>query len=440
MPADVPHVIDLLRRAHAAAAACLVAPDVEAITACEEPPPPVSLTQRLEAIARLAMADGREHVVREGQAIIAVGDGELGAGVLLPAGRGAPDEVAAVSDDLRKLLGEMSVGRRRELGVRVDPRQVPEWVVTGAASLDGMAFALCEAVRRETGRAAAVVVRDSSPQQGATVVAVSPGADRRLIGRAIGPDSVAGRALSGDVPVVGHGGSELFGRSQHDRRRHAEPAIAFPLRSGREGVGALVVFGSHRTLDPEVRERLMWLTVDAGPRLAAALQVRHAETQALTDPLTGLPNRRALDRALASFDGPGGALLCVDVDHFKAVNDGFGHQAGDQVLRHLARIFCRTLREGDLATRIGGEEFALWLPGATLGDAQEIAERIRAGVAETPCHAAGADLKITCSLGLAAVPETVSRVDNLLPAADAALYRAKHRGRNRVETAQPGGY
>jgi len=140
---------------------------------------------------------------------------------------------------------------------------------------------------------------------------------------------------------------------------------------------------------------------------------------------------------LANARGEPAALLMADIDHFKKLNDGFGHAAGDAALRHLAQIFRATLREGDIASRIGGEEFALWLPTASLTVAAEIAERIRRRTAEATMTWAGADLRMTCSVGVAAYPETVGHPDNLYAAADAALYRAKEGGRNRVELARP---
>jgi diguanylate cyclase (GGDEF)-like protein len=157
----------------------------------------------------------------------------------------------------------------------------------------------------------------------------------------------------------------------------------------------------------------------------------------MTDELTRLPNRRALDRALVGWgDDQPGALLCVDIDLFKKVNDDLGHAAGDAALKHVARIFRQALREGDVAARIGGEEFAIWLPHTPLTHAVDVAERIRKSVEATVMHWAGTDVKMTCSVGVAAIPETVTQVANLFPTADSALYQAKSRGRNRVETAK----
>jgi diguanylate cyclase (GGDEF)-like protein len=168
-----------------------------------------------------------------------------------------------------------------------------------------------------------------------------------------------------------------------------------------------------------------------------AAAIRAAETRARTDELTGLWNRRALDRTMQVDQSAECALLLVDLDHFKKLNDSLGHAAGDAALRHVARILRSTLREQDLAARVGGEEFALWLPNTSIERAREVAERVRQGVAAAKLYWAGAELSIACSVGVAAKPATVGQTANLYTAADAALYRAKEGGRNRVEVALP---
>jgi diguanylate cyclase (GGDEF)-like protein len=184
-----------------------------------------------------------------------------------------------------------------------------------------------------------------------------------------------------------------------------------------------------------LRDRVAGLAADMTRYIGAAAAVRAAEARAVTDALTGLPNRRALDRAMAQAGDRPAALLMVDADHFKALNDTWGHAAGDAALKHLGRIFLRSLRDGDLASRIGGEEFALWLDGAGLPTALEVAERVRRAVADTRLPWAGTELRLTCSVGVACFPDPIEAVTNLHAAADAALYRAKQAGRNRVEVA-----
>ncbi len=435
MPANVPHTVDLLRRAHGAMAACVIVPDTDPVVSVGSPRPAGTVIERALATTRLALTDGREHVLREGEAIVAAGDGQLGAAVVLPAGSEAARTPERVTADLRRLIAELRVSLRREFGALKDPAAVPDWIAAGSESLEGTAFALAEAVSAQTGRATAVVLRDPGLEI-CTVLAVSRAADRRLLGLITAPDSAVGRACTGDIPVVGPSAHELWGRPRSERRRRSEEGTAFPLRDGQRGVGALVVFGPHATLPASVREWVMWMAVDAGPRLASAAQVRAAETRAVTDELTRLPNRRALERLIGSVGEGSGALCLVDIDLFKQVNDGFGHAAGDATLRHVARLFRRVLREDDFAARLGGEEFALWLPQTPLDRAVEVAERVREAVETSTLHWGGADLKLTCSIGVSSVPETVRQPSNLVASADAALYRAKELGRNRVEVAR----
>jgi diguanylate cyclase (GGDEF)-like protein len=167
--------------------------------------------------------------------------------------------------------------------------------------------------------------------------------------------------------------------------------------------------------------------------------VRQAEERAATDPLTGLPNRMALDQAMANAPSGPSAVLYVDLDHFKAINDRLGHPAGDDALRHVAGVLHSALREGDVPARTGGEEFVLWLPNTTKASALDVAERVRRSVEESGWRWKGSDVGLTCSIGVAATPDTTQQVANLTAAADAALYRAKRAGRNRVEEARPAG-
>ena len=155
------------------------------------------------------------------------------------------------------------------------------------------------------------------------------------------------------------------------------------------------------------------------------------------DPLTGLPNRRAFDEELArevaraARTGAPLAVAVLDVDRFKAVNDGHGHAVGDAVLRAVAARARAVVRAGDLAARTGGEEFGLLLPGADLAGAVELAERVRAALAARPVEAAGRALVVTASLGCAALGPGESP-EALVARADARMYEAKRAGRDRV--------
>ena len=166
---------------------------------------------------------------------------------------------------------------------------------------------------------------------------------------------------------------------------------------------------------------------------------------AATDPLTGLANRRTLMSTLerefrrSQRNGAPLSLLMADIDHFKQVNDRYGHQQGDAVLATVAGILRHRLRPYDLAARFGGEEFCLILPETILDEAVKVGERIRRAVAGQAFPGPLADLQLTVSLGAAVFP-TVSVVsdDDLIRAADKALYRAKKAGRNRLHAADNG--
>lgn len=160
------------------------------------------------------------------------------------------------------------------------------------------------------------------------------------------------------------------------------------------------------------------------------------------DALTGLANRRsliaALDRDVARTvrTRESYALMMLDIDHFKAVNDGHGHLAGDQVLCHVAGLLRARLRAQDMVGRYGGEEFLALLPDTLLGGALELAESMRQAVAQTPCMYEGRAITVTVSIGVCGGRlEPADGWDMLIHTADQALYAAKAAGRDRVECA-----
>ncbi len=159
----------------------------------------------------------------------------------------------------------------------------------------------------------------------------------------------------------------------------------------------------------------------------------------MTDGLTGVHNRRYFDhRSLIEFSQAVRhryplACLFLDIDHFKAINDGHGHPAGDEVLRQVGGLIQRSLRTGDLAARYGGEEFVVLLPRTDLAGAREVAERIRLMVQEAPfVMPEGGTVGATLSAGLAMLSAEATSFAELLSAADRALYEAKRAGRNRT--------
>ncbi|WP_374580459.1 CHASE domain-containing protein [Pseudoduganella sp.] len=161
---------------------------------------------------------------------------------------------------------------------------------------------------------------------------------------------------------------------------------------------------------------------------------------ATTDFLTGLPNRREFMARLESEQarlqrdvGGRAAVLMLDIDHFKNINDAHGHDWGDAVLRHLAGLMRDSQRKIDMLGRVGGEEFAILLPGADMEAARAFAERLRQRIADTPLQHNGSSIAITVSIGIAGMAPADRSGDAALVRADHALYRAKRAGRNRVE-------
>ncbi len=167
--------------------------------------------------------------------------------------------------------------------------------------------------------------------------------------------------------------------------------------------------------------------------------VNNTMALAVTDELTGLYNRRYFDRHMHVMLGKAHsqdrrlALMMLDMDHFKAVNDGYGHDAGDVVLKEFSARLKRNVRGVDLACRFGGEEFVVLMPDTDQNQAEAVAERVRQAVAERPFEVPGGrSLRITVSAGVALRESEADTAETLIKRADVALYRAKREGRNRV--------
>jgi diguanylate cyclase (GGDEF)-like protein len=189
----------------------------------------------------------------------------------------------------------------------------------------------------------------------------------------------------------------------------------------------------------EARDAATWFVEQASIALENARLHRIVQQQAVTDELTELANRRSFIAALttetsrANRFGTPLVLVLADIDDFKRVNDRFGHQSGDLVLREFARILRESVREVDLPVRFGGEEFALLLPDTDLTGGMQLAERLRSALAEVRIPTDEGEIRATASFGVAAyVPGAAD--EELLIEADACLYRAKAGGKNRVVT------
>ena len=167
------------------------------------------------------------------------------------------------------------------------------------------------------------------------------------------------------------------------------------------------------------------------------------QEQAIRDPLTGLYNRRYLDETLerelsrAKREGYPISLTMIDLDHFKLVNDTYGHKAGDEVLITLSALLQSQAREGDIPCRYGGEEFVLVLPRMPLEVASQRAEQWREAFANMTTRHGEFEIGATMSIGLATYPDHAATAEDLIDSADQALYKAKAAGRNRLALAEP---
>jgi diguanylate cyclase (GGDEF)-like protein len=218
-------------------------------------------------------------------------------------------------------------------------------------------------------------------------------------------------------------------------------AIAHPLRDGdgSQVVGVVSVGRSGKPFTPGDRELFRYLAGQAARSIENVQLHETATTRSVTDELTGLSNRRAFDDALsteverARRYGSGLGLILLDLDNFKSINDTYGHQQGDIVLREVARVLRDASREIDHPARYGGEELAVVVPGTDLEGTFNLAERVRMRIGELriPRIDGQGTISVTTSCGVAAVPPTTADERVLLGAADSALYEAKGTGRNK---------
>jgi diguanylate cyclase (GGDEF)-like protein len=214
---------------------------------------------------------------------------------------------------------------------------------------------------------------------------------------------------------------------------NARTLLVTPLVADGNPLGVLVVETKRRShrLERRILSTLGQFTSHAALALRNAWLLEEIRRMADTDGLTGVSNRRSFERALerevarAARTGEQLALVLLDIDHFKQLNDRHGHQVGDRVLRSTGAALIASSRDFDTAARYGGEEFVVLLPGCGAAEAVAAAERLRAAIA-----AAGGDVDVTASAGVATLPHNASDASGLVRAADEALYESKRRGRD----------
>lgn len=340
------------------------------------------------------------------------------------------DDFAALGEEFNKMVTRLE-GRETDLLVERERLRVALLRIGDAvgASLDRDALlevvvaAAREGVGADTGR----------------VSVCPPGGSWRVVVRS-GEEGLGEDALR----TVEHRAARTAHAAEaHDGMRHA---LARPLKDSQGSVVALISIaraGSGFTTSE--RKLFSHLAGQAARSMSNVESHRAATAQALTDPLTGLANRRAFGERLAlevdrvsRFPDQALSLLILDIDDFKLVNDTLGHQVGDEVLREVAKVLRHRARDVDLPVRYGGEELALIVPGADLDGAVRVAERVRERVASLAIPARGelgGAVRITLSVGVAQLGPGTADAASLVAAADGALYRAKRAGKNRVERA-----
>jgi diguanylate cyclase (GGDEF)-like protein len=362
-------------------------------------------------------------------------------GLLLPILADAASLVLA-EDDLKRLLDGV---RRRPQIVELAQAQADE---ASPESANSVGLRLAYQLERVLGAQVVVAARElpdtlvRDPRASdlrVRVIGVSGQGDRRMLGTYL-PEGSALRDVA-----LGHRGDGVIegdplGGGVADRRQHPGAVVLRQIRSAGEAVGAVAIWPPGGRGPASAAEAELTVALDhAGPRLYRARKVDQQRNRATADRLTGLLNRRGLEEVMSrQGDAKTGSLIYADLDDFKSLNDTLGHPAGDVAIAHFSKIIQGQIRAVDAAGRIGGEEFAIWLPGTELELGIRIAERIRMRLSTTSWDWQGRAWPLTASFGVAGCPETSQSLANLAAQADAALYVAKNSGRNRVERAGEG--
>ena len=318
------------------------------------------------------------------------------------------------------------------------PREVFEAALEAAAGFAPLDFGAVTLLVEEEGRRRHEVVRAVTLAAGERRTSEVEGT--RFADNA-GLVSAAVR-LRSSLPGKGIRVSEATVLDEGTRLRGLAAIKILPLKTADRVLGTLLLGSKReRAFPPEAVRQLEVIAMQAADALLRARLFEQSERLATTDGLTGLANHRTfqarLDEqlAVARRYGKRLSLILCDVDHFKAVNDTYGHPVGDQVLQGTARVLLKEARETDLVARYGGEEFALVMPETESAGAVAIAERIRARLAETAFPSELGPLRVTLSLGVATFPDDAQAKSRLIELADASLYHAKRHGRNRAVAA-----
>ncbi len=358
----------------------------------------------------------------------------------------AKQSLRGFGETLAQLLHLLHDGRetRRYQGKAEEVADAVEKIQKHQAS-GPLAAEICRAAQQVSGASAAALVFWNADTETGVVAHMEP--------RGVAPPVVSRDSLAGMVcrpmatPVLRENfrsaGIPLFSANEPGARPGS--AAAVPLVKDDDVVGAIVVMGDEPAQITAVETALLKpLAKFAHTAVKAVRELELRKGQATRDALTGLANRHAFDDRMKSLMaasdrfGQKTSLILADVDNFKGVNDTFGHEAGDEVLKAVAKAFQAGVRDMDMCARYGGEELAVVLPQTDGKRAVEVADRLRRAVEEMRVKLNdGRTIQVTVSFGVASHPDSVFGQEGLFKAADDALYAAKHEGKNCVKYATP---
>ena len=418
-----PPFLDWLRRANGALGAWLVGPGSRENSRRDAEVPEIvdrTVQARLE---NQRVADGQGVERLEGGTLVYASLDGRAAGLLLEAGHSAEARTLALQDLARLLDYE------RWKPVLSDVARQQE---KSDETVESIALRLAHQLERIHGAQICVAVPHAT---GVKIAGVSLRSDRRLLGGLVEEGSALDRVTMGQADVL-PGVQNPMGRTVSDRR-HEDAAYVRWIPGDKRPAGAVALWtpGGREPTGPPLADLRRALEA-AGPRLVTALERRALAEAAIRDPLTGLLNRQGLQDALGLVSTTSAVLIYADLDHFKTLNDELGHPAGDAALVHIARILLRAVRAQDAVARIGGEEFAVWLPNTPLERGRQVAERLRQAIVWSDWQWKGDRRMLAASFGVAAWPETAPIREVLPEQADAALYEAKRSGRGQVVVAK----
>ena len=286
-------------------------------------------------------------------------------------------------------------------------------------------------------------VREIAPENAGEVLLTDRTRRKLSFARSVSGQDAPGCSVqtTGGCAAVRNGNILTFPSSEaldacprlRNRESGIRSACCIPINSMGQSIGVLHLTGDEAgRIDESARGRLEVLAFQSGVRLGMLETLHYTTRDATTDPLTDLLNRRSFEQKADAVLGEGGthAIAMCDIDHFKRLNDEFGHEAGDEALVLFSETLRSVFREEDLLSRHGGEEFVLMLTGCSPEHAQTQLDRFRTAIADQSATSSGPEF--TVSIGWASSPSDGTDLTNLLRKADRAVYRAKEEGRNRV--------